>query len=48
MQSWVPEAEELEAVVLVVEAEWVLLRRSSVRRHTRCVRVVAKRSTIVS
>jgi hypothetical protein len=48
MQSWALEAEELEAALLVVEAAWVLQRRSSVRRHTRCARAVVKRFTIVS
>jgi hypothetical protein len=45
MQMWVLEAEEWE---VVVEVLWVLPQRSSVRRHTRCVRVVGKRFTIVS
>jgi hypothetical protein len=48
MQRLVLEAAELEAALLVVEAAWVLPRRSSVRRHTRCVKAVGKRSMIVS
>jgi hypothetical protein len=47
MQRLVPQAEELEAAV-VVEVPLEPPRRSSVRRRMKCVRVVGRRSTIVS